>query len=88
MGRAPALRSRPAPGELRLPRRIAPGATIGIAAPAGVVDPVRLAAGEASLRAAGFVPGRPTGPVDGHRDGGGPARAHDEGDDADIGHLP
>lgn len=54
MGRAPALRSRPAPGELRLPRRVAPGATIGIAAPAGAVDPVRLAAGEASLRAAGF----------------------------------
>jgi len=38
--------------------------------------------------AAGFVPGRPTGPVDGHRDGGGPDRAHDDGDDADIGHLP
>jgi muramoyltetrapeptide carboxypeptidase len=37
-----------------LPRRLPAGGTIGIAAPAGVVDPERLAAGEASLRAAGF----------------------------------
>ena len=54
MRRTPALRSRPAPGTLRLPRRLLPGATIGIAAPAGVVDPARLEAGEASLREAGF----------------------------------
>lgn len=38
----------------RLPRRLPAGGTIGIAAPAGVVDPERLAAGEASLWAAGF----------------------------------
>lgn len=39
---------------LRLPRAVRPGGTIGIAAPAGAVDPDRLAAGEASLRSAGF----------------------------------
>ncbi len=54
MGRRPALR-RPAPSAALLrPRRVPRGGTIGIAAPAGVVDPDRLAAGEASLRAAGF----------------------------------
>ncbi len=36
------------------PRALRPGGTIGIAAPAGAVDPERLAAGEARLRAAGF----------------------------------
>ena len=39
---------------LRKPRALAPGATIGIAAPGGPVDPDRLAEGEACLRAAGF----------------------------------
>lgn len=39
---------------LRKPRALAPGATIGIAAPGGPVDPDRLAEGEALLRAAGF----------------------------------
>ena len=32
------------------PRAIAPGATLGIAAPGGPVDPEKLAAGEALLR--------------------------------------
>ncbi len=36
------------------PRALPPGGTIGIAAPAGAVDPERLAAGEARLREAGF----------------------------------
>jgi muramoyltetrapeptide carboxypeptidase len=36
------------------PRAIAPGATLGIAAPGGPVDPEKLAAGEALLRDAGF----------------------------------
>jgi muramoyltetrapeptide carboxypeptidase len=36
------------------PRAIAPGATLGIAAPGGPVDPDRLAEGEARLRAAGY----------------------------------
>jgi muramoyltetrapeptide carboxypeptidase len=39
---------------LLLPRALPPGGTIGIAAPAGPVDPEKLAAGEAMLRAAGF----------------------------------
>jgi replicative DNA helicase len=34
---------------------------------------------------AGFVPGRKTGPIDGHRDGGGPDRSLSEGDEGDIG---
>ena len=54
MGRRPEMRTRAAPASLRRPRRVPPGGTIGIAAPASVVDPERLAAGEASLRAAGF----------------------------------
>jgi len=36
------------------PRAIAPGATLGIAAPGGPVDPDRLAEGEARLAAAGY----------------------------------
>ncbi len=36
------------------PRAVAPGATLGIAAPGGPVDPERLEAGEALLRRAGF----------------------------------
>jgi muramoyltetrapeptide carboxypeptidase len=36
------------------PRALPPGGTLGIAAPAGPVDPAKLAAGEAMLRAAGF----------------------------------
>jgi len=36
------------------PRALAPGATLGIAAPGGPVDPEKLAAGEALLRRAGF----------------------------------
>ncbi len=36
------------------PRALRPGGTIGIAAPAGPVDPARLAEGEARLRDAGF----------------------------------
>lgn len=55
MPRRPVLRSRPASAGLRIPRRVVAGATVGIAAPAGAVDPERLAAGEASLRAAGFI---------------------------------
>jgi len=39
---------------LRKPRALRPGATIGIAAPGGPVDPDRVAEGEALLRAAGF----------------------------------
>ena len=39
---------------LRKARPLAPGATIGIAAPGGPVNPDRLAEGEARLRAAGF----------------------------------
>jgi muramoyltetrapeptide carboxypeptidase len=39
---------------LRKPRALPPGATLAIAAPAGPVDPERLAAGEARVRAAGF----------------------------------
>ena len=39
---------------LRKPRALASGATIGIAAPGGPVDPDRLAEGEAWLHAAGF----------------------------------
>lgn len=54
MGRRPALRRPAPPAALLRPRRLRRGGTIGIAAPAGVVDPDRLAAGEASLRAAGF----------------------------------
>ena len=40
--------------ELLLPHLVPPGGTIGIAAPAGPVDPEKLAAGEALLRGAGF----------------------------------
>ena len=36
------------------PRALPAGGTLGIAAPAGPVDPARLAAGEAALREAGF----------------------------------
>jgi muramoyltetrapeptide carboxypeptidase len=39
---------------LLLPRALPPGGTIGIAAPAGPVDPEKLAGGEALLRSAGF----------------------------------
>jgi muramoyltetrapeptide carboxypeptidase len=39
---------------LRLPRALRPGATFGIAAPGGPVDPERLAAGEELLQRAGF----------------------------------
>jgi len=39
---------------LRRPRRLRPGGLIGIAAPAGPVDPARLEAGEDALRGAGF----------------------------------
>jgi muramoyltetrapeptide carboxypeptidase len=39
---------------LRLPRRLRPGGTIGIAAPAGPIDEARLVAGVAMLEAAGF----------------------------------
>ena len=39
---------------LRLPRRLSPGGTIGIAAPAGPIDEARLAAGVAMLEGAGF----------------------------------
>jgi muramoyltetrapeptide carboxypeptidase len=39
---------------LRKPRAIGPGATLGLAAPGGPVDPARLGEGEALLRAAGF----------------------------------
>jgi muramoyltetrapeptide carboxypeptidase len=39
---------------LRKPRPLAPGATLGIAAPGGPVDPAALEAGERMLRAAGF----------------------------------
>jgi muramoyltetrapeptide carboxypeptidase len=39
---------------LRKARALAPGATLGIAAPGGPVDPDRLAEGEAVLRAAGY----------------------------------
>jgi len=41
--------------ELIKPHALAEGATLGIAAPGGPVDPDRLAAGEAMLRAAGFA---------------------------------
>jgi len=54
MGRSSAWRPVASPRALLRPRRLRAGGTIGIAAPAGVVDPVRLAAGEASLQAAGF----------------------------------
>jgi muramoyltetrapeptide carboxypeptidase len=40
---------------LKKPRALRPGATIGIAAPGGPVDPEHLLAGEACLRAAGFA---------------------------------
>jgi len=40
---------------LRKPRAVPPGATIGIAAPGGPVDPALLAAGEELLRGAGFA---------------------------------
>ena len=40
--------------ELRKPRALRPGGTLGIAAPGGPVDPERVAAGEALLRKAGF----------------------------------
>jgi muramoyltetrapeptide carboxypeptidase len=39
---------------LTKPRAVAPGATLGIAAPGGPVDPDRLAEGEARLAAAGY----------------------------------
>ena len=39
-------------------RALRPGARIGIAAPAGVVDPARLEAGEQALRGLGFEPVR------------------------------
>jgi hypothetical protein len=39
---------------LAKPRAIAAGATLGIAAPGGPVDPDRLAEGEARLVAAGY----------------------------------
>ncbi|HUT77988.1 MAG TPA: LD-carboxypeptidase, partial [Polyangia bacterium] len=41
--------------ELRLPKAVPRGGIIGLAAPAGAVEFARLAAGEASLRAAGFT---------------------------------
>ncbi len=65
MGRRPAFRTRAVSGVLR-PRCVPPGGTIGIAAPAGVVDPERLAAGEASLRAAGFATRRRDDLLDRH----------------------
>lgn len=40
--------------ELRRPRAVPPGGTIGIAAPAGPIDAEQLARGEAHLREAGF----------------------------------
>lgn len=40
--------------EVRKPRALRPGGTIGLAAPAGPVDPERLARGERWLRDAGF----------------------------------
>jgi len=40
--------------ELRKPRALRPGGTLGLAAPGGPVDPERVAAGEALLRKAGF----------------------------------
>jgi muramoyltetrapeptide carboxypeptidase len=43
---------------LRKPRALRPGAVIGIAAPGGPVDPERVLAGEACLRAAGYEPRR------------------------------
>jgi muramoyltetrapeptide carboxypeptidase len=43
---------------LKKARAIRPGATVGIAAPAGVVDPDRLDAGEEMLRRLGFEPMR------------------------------
>ncbi|MBW2231687.1 MAG: LD-carboxypeptidase [Deltaproteobacteria bacterium] len=43
---------------LKKARAIRPGATVGIAAPAGVVDPDRLEAGEQMLRRLGFEPMR------------------------------
>ncbi len=43
---------------LKKARAIRPGAVIGIAAPAGVVDPERLEAGEQLLRRLGFEPQR------------------------------
>ncbi len=64
MARRSAVRAHAPTHTPRLPRRLPAGGTIGIAAPAGVVDPERLAAGEASLRAAGFEiapTGRPPG---------------------------
>ena len=39
---------------LKKPRAVAPGATLGIAAPGGAVDPDRLAEGEARLVSAGY----------------------------------
>ena len=39
---------------LAKPRAVSPGATLGIAAPGGPVDPDRLAEGESRLRAAGY----------------------------------
>jgi muramoyltetrapeptide carboxypeptidase len=51
---------------LRRPRRLPRGGTIGIAAPAGAVDAERLAAGEASLRKAGFATRRRDDLLDRH----------------------
>lgn len=55
MGRPSSAGVRVRSQELRLPRAVPRGGTIGLAAPAGAVDAARLAAGEASLRAAGFA---------------------------------
>lgn len=41
-------------GRLRKPHALRPGATLGIAAPGGPIDPERLAQGEALLQQAGF----------------------------------
>lgn len=43
---------------LKKARAIRPGAKVGIAAPAGAVDPAKLEAGEALIRALGFEPVR------------------------------
>lgn len=55
MGPAPAMGVRARSPGLRLPKALPRGGTIGLAAPAGAVDPERLESGEASLRAAGFA---------------------------------
>lgn len=55
MGSASRARARTTRTTPALPRRVPRGGCFGVAAPAGAVDATRLAAGEASLRAAGFA---------------------------------